>query len=70
MLIHILIRGILLLIYCLWVGLYRKLQVFKKRQQCSPINDQILLQPATQIAKKIRRREVSSRIQIDFLELS
>ncbi|XP_018357628.1 PREDICTED: fatty-acid amide hydrolase 2-A isoform X2 [Trachymyrmex cornetzi] len=42
------------------LGPFFKLQGLKKRLRCPPIEDQILLLSATEIAQKIRKREISS----------
>lgn len=57
--IKIIIKTFFLLLFCL-IRPFSKLQGLKKKRQCSPITDPILLQPATEIARKIRRREISS----------
>ncbi|XP_011635134.1 fatty-acid amide hydrolase 2 isoform X2 [Pogonomyrmex barbatus] len=49
----------LFLLYCL-LGPFFKLRGLKKRRRCPSIEDQILLQSATEIAQKIRRKEISS----------
>ncbi|CAL1686660.1 unnamed protein product [Lasius platythorax] len=52
-----LIKGGLFCLYCL-LGPFFKLRGLKKKRQCSPIDNQILLQSATEIARRIRRREL------------
>lgn len=54
-----LIKGSLFCLYCLLGPLF-KLRGLKKKQQCSLIDNQILLQSATEIARRIRRREIGS----------
>lgn len=54
-----LIKGSLFCLYCL-LGPFFKLRGLKKKRQCSPIDNPILLQSATEIARKIRRREIGS----------
>lgn len=53
-----LIKDILFVGYCLAYP-FSKLQALKKKQSCPPINNEILLLPATEITRKIRKREVN-----------
>ncbi|XP_014477809.1 PREDICTED: fatty-acid amide hydrolase 2 isoform X2 [Dinoponera quadriceps] len=50
-------KGFFFLLYCLFNPFF-KLRTLKKRQQCPPIADQILLLSATEIARRIRRKEI------------
>lgn len=58
-----LIKGSLFCLYCL-LGPFFKLQSLKKKRQCSPIDNKILLQSATEIAQRIRKREVNLYLKI------
>ncbi|KAL6256403.1 hypothetical protein P5V15_012516 [Pogonomyrmex californicus] len=55
----IIVKYSLFLLYCL-LGPFFKLRSLKKRRRCPSIEDQILLQSATEIAQKIRKKEISS----------
>ncbi|KAL0132901.1 hypothetical protein PUN28_000555 [Cardiocondyla obscurior] len=59
LIVRIIIKYILFLLRCLVIP-FCKLQSLKKKQQCPPIEDQILLLSATEISQKIRKREISS----------
>ncbi|XP_025988777.2 fatty-acid amide hydrolase 2-A [Solenopsis invicta] len=59
MLVEIIIKYALFLLRCL-LGPFYKLQSLKKRRRCPPIVDRILLLSATEIAQKIRKKEISS----------
>ncbi|XP_011336494.2 fatty-acid amide hydrolase 2 [Ooceraea biroi] len=52
------IRCAFFLLFCL-LGPFCKLRGLRKRRRCPPIGNQLLLQSATEIARKIRTREVS-----------
>lgn len=54
-----LIKGSLFCLYCL-LGPFFKLRGLKKKRQCPPIDNKILLQSATEITQRIRRREIGS----------
>lgn len=60
--INVLIKSLLFLLYCLVIPFCKLRAYLTRRQQCSPIGDRILLQSATEIAQRIRRREVSNTI--------
>ncbi|XP_070166300.1 fatty-acid amide hydrolase 2-like isoform X2 [Polyergus mexicanus] len=55
--IRTLIKGSLFCLYCLLGPLF-KLRGLKKKRLCPPIDNQILFKPATEIARRIRRREI------------
>lgn len=55
----VIIKYGLFLLRCL-LGPFFKLRGLKKRRRCPPIEDRILLLSATEIAQKIRKREISS----------
>ncbi|XP_032667905.1 fatty-acid amide hydrolase 2-B-like isoform X2 [Odontomachus brunneus] len=50
-------KSFLFLLYCLF-GPFFKLRTLKKRQQCTSIDNQILLLSATKIAQKIRMKKI------------
>lgn len=54
-----LIKGTLFCLYCL-LGPFFKLRGLRKKRQCPPIDNKILLQSATEITQRIRRREIGS----------
>ncbi|XP_077265328.1 fatty-acid amide hydrolase 2-A-like [Temnothorax americanus] len=57
--VRIIVKYGLFLLRCL-LGPFFKLRGLRKRRRCPPIKDRILLLSATEIARKIRKREISS----------
>ncbi|XP_017762170.1 PREDICTED: fatty-acid amide hydrolase 2-like isoform X1 [Eufriesea mexicana] len=59
LILHRILKFLLVLISCI-VTPFAKLQFFKKRKKLSAIKSYLLLSSASEIARKIRRREISS----------